>query len=123
MEGLAAWAADGLRGELVLVIEGASAPKCPDDARMVEALIRRRKMSPGVSVRDLVSAVAADLGAPKRRVYELAHQLEHPSDDPPASPADDQPAALAADPPAAPAADPPAAPAAIIRNNLPETHS
>ena len=107
LEGLAAWAAGGLRGELVLVIEGASAPKCPDDARMVEALIRRRKMSPGVSVRDLVSAVAADLGAPKRRVYELAHQLEHPADDPPASPA----------------ADPPASPAAIIRNNLPETHS
>ena len=58
------------RGEHVVVLDGAPAPAAVDDAAIVEALGRLR--GAGLSTRDAVAEVAAALGVPKRRVYDLA---------------------------------------------------
>ena len=58
------------RGEHVVVLDGAPAPAEVDDAAIVEALGRLR--GAGLSTRDAVAEVAAALGVPKRRVYDLA---------------------------------------------------
>lgn len=61
------------RGEYVIVLEGAKPPAPATDDDIVEAL--RHEMATGASKRDAAARVAAKLGAPKRRVYELALQL------------------------------------------------
>ena len=65
------WAeAEPPRGEFVLVVAGApEAPPADDDA-VVEAL--RAELDAGVSKRDAAATVAAALGVPKRRAYQLA---------------------------------------------------
>lgn len=73
---LAAWAAEGLRGELVLVIEGAPPPAPPTDADIAEALRAARTADPGASTRDLTTAVATRLGLSRRRVYDQARDLD-----------------------------------------------
>ena len=75
---LSDWAASGIRGELVLVIEGAPPPTPPTDADIAEALAAERAASPEASVRDLTSAVAAALGVSRRRVYAVARGPERP---------------------------------------------
>ncbi len=75
---LSDWAASGIRGELVLVIEGAPPPAPPTDADIAEALAAERAASPEASVRDLTSAVAAALGVSRRRVYAVARGPERP---------------------------------------------
>lgn len=57
------------RGEYVLVLDGAPAPAEVTDADIVDALARAR--AAGASTRDAVAEVVADLGVPKRRVYDL----------------------------------------------------
>jgi 16S rRNA (cytidine1402-2'-O)-methyltransferase len=61
------------RGEIVLVLEGAPAAGPPDDGALVDAL--RVELAAGATARDAARAVAARLGAPRRRVYGLATQL------------------------------------------------
>ena len=73
---LADWAAGGLRGELVLVIEGAPPPAPPTDDDIAAALQAERAAAPDSSVRDVTSAVAARLGVSRRRVYERARSLD-----------------------------------------------
>lgn len=73
---LEAWASAGLRGELVLVIEGAPARAGASDAEIAAALRAERTADPAASVRDLTAAVAAGLGVPRRRVYEQARNLD-----------------------------------------------
>jgi 16S rRNA (cytidine1402-2'-O)-methyltransferase len=62
------------RGEYVIVLEGARPPAPATDDDIIEAL--RHEMAAGASKRDAAARVAAMLGAPKRRVYELALQLQ-----------------------------------------------
>lgn len=57
-------------GEHVLVLEGAPPPPPADDDLVGAAL--RRHLAAGTSVRDAAAAVAAELGVPKRRAYDLA---------------------------------------------------
>jgi 16S rRNA (cytidine1402-2'-O)-methyltransferase len=67
------WAGAGsLRGEVVLVLEGAAGtPRAdPDDAEVEAALARR--LEAGERTRGAVDAVAAELGVARRRVYQLA---------------------------------------------------
>jgi 16S rRNA (cytidine1402-2'-O)-methyltransferase len=66
-------AQSGVRGEYVLVLEGAKPPGPATDDDIIEAL--RAAIADGVSKRDAAARVAAMLGAPKRRVYELALAL------------------------------------------------
>jgi 16S rRNA (cytidine1402-2'-O)-methyltransferase len=66
-----AWVgAAALRGEIVLVLEGAPPAGPPDDGAVVDAL--RDELAAGATARDAARAVAARLGVPRRRVYELA---------------------------------------------------
>jgi 16S rRNA (cytidine1402-2'-O)-methyltransferase len=61
------------RGEIVVVLEGAPAAGPPDDGAVVDAL--RHELTSGATARDAARAVAARLGVPRRRVYELATRL------------------------------------------------
>ncbi|HXA32873.1 MAG TPA: 16S rRNA (cytidine(1402)-2'-O)-methyltransferase [Acidimicrobiales bacterium] len=67
------WAgASTVRGEVVLVIEGASpvAPPVVEDAEVVSAIAAQ--VAAGERTRGAVDAVAAQFGIPRRRVYDLA---------------------------------------------------
>jgi 16S rRNA (cytidine1402-2'-O)-methyltransferase len=62
------------RGEQVIVLGGAPAREVAvDDDAIVAAL--RAALDAGSSARDAAASVAADLGIPKRRAYQLATEL------------------------------------------------
>ncbi len=69
------WAGRGLRGEVVLVVEGAPPAAPPSDDDIVAALRAERAAAPESSVRDITSAVAARLGISRRHVYSLARAV------------------------------------------------
>lgn len=73
---LADWAGAGLRGEVVLVIEGAPPPVRPSDADIADALRAERAATPAGTRRDLTAAVASALGIGRRRVYEVANSID-----------------------------------------------
>ncbi|NMD55126.1 16S rRNA (cytidine(1402)-2'-O)-methyltransferase [Tsukamurella conjunctivitidis] len=76
---LAAWAADGVRGEITVVLEGAAAVSAnPEDH--VAAVLRR--VDAGERLKDACAAVAAETGASKRELYEsaLAERRSAPED-------------------------------------------
>ena len=68
----AAWAADGVRGEVVVVLGGApvAGPPVVADEVLVAALAER--LDAGERVRGAVDEVAAAHGVARRRVYDLA---------------------------------------------------
>lgn len=59
-----------VRGEAVIVVAGAPPAPDLDDAVIEDAV--RAALAAGASPRDAAAAVAADLGVPKRRAYDLA---------------------------------------------------
>ncbi|WP_436776156.1 16S rRNA (cytidine(1402)-2'-O)-methyltransferase [Yinghuangia sp. YIM S09857] len=67
---LAAWAADGVRGEITVVVEGAPPPR-PADLGPAElaALVARREEA-GQHRKEAIAEVAAELGLPKREVFD-----------------------------------------------------
>jgi 16S rRNA (cytidine1402-2'-O)-methyltransferase len=68
----AAFGADPVRGEVVLVVGGAP-PPAPPDERDVEAAVRSAMgEDPDAGPRQVAERVAASLGVPKRDVYEAA---------------------------------------------------
>jgi 16S rRNA (cytidine1402-2'-O)-methyltransferase len=71
LDELADWAGQGTLGEITVVIEGARAK---DDAVPVEEAVRRvaARVRAGEPRRDAISAVAAELGLPRREVYNAA---------------------------------------------------
>ena len=72
----AAWAADGVRGEVVLVLAGAPAPPATevDDEQLARDLTGR--LAAGARTRGAVDEVAFAHGVSRRRVYELALRLK-----------------------------------------------
>ncbi len=73
----AGWAeADAPRGELVLVVDGASPPPPPSDAEVAAALAEQ--LSSGRSRRDASAEVARRLGIARRRAYEISLSLDAP---------------------------------------------
>jgi 16S rRNA (cytidine1402-2'-O)-methyltransferase len=71
---LASWAADGVRGEVTVVVGGAEPPAVGDLddaelARQVEA-----EVAAGMSRKDAVADVAGRTGIPRKRVYAAAHR-------------------------------------------------
>ena len=65
------WAEAGEpRGEIVIVLDGASAPPEVTDAMIVEAI--DREISAGATRRDAIASVVSGLGVARRRVYRLA---------------------------------------------------
>ncbi|MCM2579110.1 16S rRNA (cytidine(1402)-2'-O)-methyltransferase [Streptomyces meridianus] len=67
---LAAWAANGVRGEITVVVEGA-APPGPQDLDAAE-LVRRVAVreSAGERRKEAIAAVAVEAGVPKREVFD-----------------------------------------------------
>jgi 16S rRNA (cytidine1402-2'-O)-methyltransferase len=68
----AAWAAGGLRGEVVLVLAGAPERA---DVEVADAVLEAdvtAALAAGARTRGAVDEVAARHGVPRRRVYELA---------------------------------------------------
>lgn len=64
------------RGEHVLVLAGAPPPAVPDDDAVRAAVAGL--LADGRSARDAASEVAATLGVPKRRAYDIATALRRP---------------------------------------------
>jgi 16S rRNA (cytidine1402-2'-O)-methyltransferase len=71
---LAAWADGGLRGEITLVVGGATAASPEARAAEVSAAAGEvdRRVASGSSRKDAIAAVAAEAGLPRRLVYEAA---------------------------------------------------
>ena len=67
---LAAWAADGVRGEVTIVVAGASgASDLPTDPASLAALVTEAE-EVGMSRKDAILEVARRAGLPKREVYD-----------------------------------------------------
>ncbi|MET8807282.1 16S rRNA (cytidine(1402)-2'-O)-methyltransferase [Streptomyces sp. NPDC004546] len=67
---LAAWAAQGVRGEITVVVEGApqSATEEPDAAELVRRV--RAREEAGERRKEAIAAVAVEAGVPKRVVFD-----------------------------------------------------
>ncbi|WP_406722732.1 16S rRNA (cytidine(1402)-2'-O)-methyltransferase [Streptomyces althioticus] len=67
---LAVWAAEGVRGEITVVVEGApeKGPEEYDDAELVRRV--RVREEAGERRKEAIAAVAAEAGLPKRQVFD-----------------------------------------------------
>ncbi|MFF8565327.1 16S rRNA (cytidine(1402)-2'-O)-methyltransferase [Streptomyces albidoflavus] len=67
---LAAWAAEGVRGEITIVVEGApeAGPADLDDTELVRRV--RDREEAGERRKEAIAAVAAEAGLPKRQVFD-----------------------------------------------------
>jgi len=74
---LVAWAADGVRGEVTIVVAGATpgAGVATDDESLRAAVAERE--TTGMSRKDAIVEVARSAGVPKRHVYNLVHGAAH----------------------------------------------
>jgi 16S rRNA (cytidine1402-2'-O)-methyltransferase len=74
---LAEWAAEGVRGEITVVVEGAPAPG-PADLTPAE-LVRRvtAREEAGERRKEAIAAVAAEAGLPKREVFDAVVAAKH----------------------------------------------
>jgi 16S rRNA (cytidine1402-2'-O)-methyltransferase len=63
------WAEAGMRGELVIVVDGAPEPEPPDDVAIRAAL--DEELARGATRRDAAASVARRLGVARRRAYDL----------------------------------------------------
>ena len=69
---LALWAADGVRGEISVVVEGARPrSESMSDTDLVDAVAELE--DEGVRRKEAIVRVAKESGVPKRRVYDLVH--------------------------------------------------
>jgi len=74
---LADWAAGGVRGEVTLVVAGNTGEhRCGEDPGRAAADVAGRQAA-GLTTKEAIAAVAADLGLPKRTVYDavIANRL------------------------------------------------
>ncbi|MGH3367825.1 MAG: 16S rRNA (cytidine(1402)-2'-O)-methyltransferase, partial [Nocardioidaceae bacterium] len=74
LESLACWAADGVRGEVTLVVDGADRTSVPDLGDDDIAALLNAAERAGLSRKDAVLDVVRSTGLPKRRVYDVAHR-------------------------------------------------
>lgn len=73
-EAVTTWSAGEVRGEVVLVLEGAPEEAPADEATATAAL--RALLDGGADRRKAVAEVAATFGLPRRQVYDLALRLK-----------------------------------------------
>jgi 16S rRNA (cytidine1402-2'-O)-methyltransferase len=73
LDELAAWAAEGVRGEVTIVVSGAPAAGPVDDPATLVAWVADQEAR-GVSRKDAIADVAKRAGVPKREVYDLVHR-------------------------------------------------
>ncbi len=69
---LVAWAADGVRGEVTIVVAGARRTAASTEPDALLAAVAEAEAG-GLSRKDAVAAVARAAGLPKRDVYNLVH--------------------------------------------------
>jgi 16S rRNA (cytidine1402-2'-O)-methyltransferase len=67
------WAATGVRGEVVVVLDGAPALEPPGDEDVEQAV--RARLDAGDTAKDAAAHVAAALGVARRRAYDVAVRL------------------------------------------------
>nr|WP_202036377.1 16S rRNA (cytidine(1402)-2'-O)-methyltransferase [Streptomyces mexicanus] len=74
---LAAWAAEGVRGEITVVVEGApeKGPAEIDAAELVRRV--RAREEAGERRKEAIAAVAAEAGLPKREVFDAVVAAKH----------------------------------------------
>ncbi|WP_246081825.1 16S rRNA (cytidine(1402)-2'-O)-methyltransferase [Nocardioides litoris] len=71
---LVAWAADGVRGEVTLVVQGADdVPAVSTDDSSLRAAVAERE-DRGMTRKEAIAEVAVLAGVPKREVYDLVHK-------------------------------------------------
>ncbi len=70
LDALAQWAADGVRGEITVVLSGAPPAGPPDVDDLVGEVTER--VTAGERLKEAVAAVAAAHGVPKRELYQAA---------------------------------------------------
>ena len=70
---LAAWAGAGVRGEVTIVVSGATDQAPPTDPDTLRALVASEEAA-GVPRKQAVADVARRSGVPKRVVYDLVHK-------------------------------------------------
>ncbi len=75
---------DGVKGELVLIVDGASPPQ-KEKPEHIEGLLLWYRDELRTSLKDAVHSIATDLNLPRSHVYKLALALWNTSDDDPAS--------------------------------------
>ncbi|GGD21977.1 16S rRNA (cytidine(1402)-2'-O)-methyltransferase [Nocardioides daphniae] len=73
LRALAAWAGEGVRGEVTVVVQGAEAvAEVENTPEALRAAVAEREGG-GMSRKDAIAAVAKLAGVPKREVYDLVH--------------------------------------------------
>ena len=71
---LASWAAEGVRGEVTIVVSGASGTSdAPTDPASLAAAVAEAEET-GMSRKDAILDVARRVGLPKREVYDAVHK-------------------------------------------------
>jgi 16S rRNA (cytidine1402-2'-O)-methyltransferase len=70
---LAAWASEGVRGEVTIVVSGATDSGSSSDPDTLRALVASEEAA-GVPRKQAISDVARRSGVPKRVVYDLVHR-------------------------------------------------
>lgn len=72
---LAVWAAEGVRGEVTIVVEGAAPDTdLPTDPASLAALVAEAQDEGGLTRKDAILDVARRTGLPKRDVYDAVHK-------------------------------------------------
>jgi 16S rRNA (cytidine1402-2'-O)-methyltransferase len=69
---LVAWAAEGVRGEVTIVVAGATGPELAGDPDSLRAAVSDLEAE-GTSRKEAIVEVARRAGVPKREVYNLVH--------------------------------------------------
>lgn len=79
---LAAWAAEGVRGEITVVVEGAPEKGAEeiDDAELVRRV--RVREEAGERRKEAIAAVAVEAGLPKRQVFDAVVAFKNAAGDP-----------------------------------------
>ncbi|MFT4010408.1 MAG: 16S rRNA (cytidine(1402)-2'-O)-methyltransferase [Nocardioidaceae bacterium] len=70
---LATWAAEGVRGEVTIVVQGA-APTAPAEVGDLAGLVDETAATEGVARKEAIALVAKRVGLPKREVYDAVHK-------------------------------------------------
>ncbi|MBZ5734649.1 16S rRNA (cytidine(1402)-2'-O)-methyltransferase [Nocardioides sp. TRM66260-LWL] len=76
---LVAWAADGVRGEVTLVVAGAAPRVLDDDPDALRAAVAELEAG-GTPRKQAIADVARLAGVPKREVYDLVHRAPAPGE-------------------------------------------
>ena len=74
---LVTWAAEGVRGEVTIVVAGATGPELAGDPDSLRAAVSDLEAD-GTSRKEAIVQVARRAGVPKREVYNLVHATSPP---------------------------------------------